>query len=261
MNSMILGKIRSAARRIGGWTQQRDDFGRTIDFYNGVPLLDIGKKGDGTLIIPQTETQGTANGIASSIYAVRFGQDEADQAVTGLTNGGIQVDDLGELETKPALPYPDRVLLRPRRVRQGRRAPARKLEHSVGGKTTRSDAHDLGVPMLAGDPGERQGPEDALGAGPKRGDYRERQDGSQHVEVVANPKAGELILDDDGNTVDVEPASIPRRPEPEGRGDRRGAGPQGRRRDRHRLTDPTIRSPSRSPTVVGGSGRGPTRLV
>jgi hypothetical protein len=103
MNSMILGKFRSAARRVGGWTQQRDDFGRTIDFYNGVPMLDIGKKGDGTLVIPQTETQGTAVGITSSIYAVRFGEDETDQAVTGLTNGGIQVDDLGELETKPAL--------------------------------------------------------------------------------------------------------------------------------------------------------------
>jgi hypothetical protein len=103
MNSMILGKVRSAARRLGGWSQQRDDFGRTIDFYNGVPLLDIGKKGDGSLIIPQTETQGTATSICSSIYAVRFGEDETDQAVTGLTNGGIQVDDLGELETKPAL--------------------------------------------------------------------------------------------------------------------------------------------------------------
>ena len=49
-----------------------------------------------------------------------------------------------------------------------------KLEHSQGGATTRDDATDLGVPMLAGDPAERQGPEDALGAGPKRGDYRDR---------------------------------------------------------------------------------------
>lgn len=48
------------------------------------------------------------------------------------------------------------------------------LEHSVGGVTTRSDALDLGVPMLAGDANEPQGPEDALGPGPKRGDYRDR---------------------------------------------------------------------------------------
>ena len=30
-----------------------------------------------------------------------------------------------------------------------------------------------GPPMLPGDPDERVGPEDALGAGPKRGDYKE----------------------------------------------------------------------------------------
>lgn len=103
MNAAILGKLKSAARRIGGWTQGRDDFGRTIDAYNGIPLRDIGKKADGTNIIPQTETQGTAVGITSSIYAVRWGQDESDRAVTGLHNGGVQVEDMGQLETKPAL--------------------------------------------------------------------------------------------------------------------------------------------------------------
>ena len=49
-----------------------------------------------------------------------------------------------------------------------------KLEHSQGGITTRDDATDLGVPMLPGDPSEPQGPEDALGEGPTRGDYRDR---------------------------------------------------------------------------------------
>jgi hypothetical protein len=103
MNAMILGEDPGGGPPRGRLDEQtRDDFGRTIDTYNGVPLLDIGTKADGTLIIPQTETQGTSNG-RRSIYAVRFGEDEADQAVTGLTNGGVQVDDLGELETKPAL--------------------------------------------------------------------------------------------------------------------------------------------------------------
>ena len=49
-----------------------------------------------------------------------------------------------------------------------------KLEHSKGGMTTRDDALDLGVPMLPGDPSEPQGPEDALGEGPTRGDYSAR---------------------------------------------------------------------------------------
>ncbi len=38
----------------------------------------------------------------------------------------------------------------------------------------RGDATDLGVPMLPGDGSEPVGPEDALGPGPKRGDYSDR---------------------------------------------------------------------------------------
>lgn len=49
-----------------------------------------------------------------------------------------------------------------------------QLQHSQGGVTTRQDATDLGVPMLPGDPQEVVGPEDALGEGPTRGDYRDR---------------------------------------------------------------------------------------
>lgn len=48
-----------------------------------------------------------------------------------------------------------------------------KLKHTQGGVTTRDDATDIGVPMLQGSPKEPQGPEDALGEGPKRGDYSE----------------------------------------------------------------------------------------
>jgi len=50
----------------------------------------------------------------------------------------------------------------------------RRLEHPQGGATTRDDLLDAGVPMLAGDPKERTGPEDALGPGLKRGDYTQR---------------------------------------------------------------------------------------
>ncbi len=49
-----------------------------------------------------------------------------------------------------------------------------KLEHTAGGITTRDDATDLGVKMLPGDASEPTGPEDALGEGPKRGDYADR---------------------------------------------------------------------------------------
>ena len=85
-----------------------------------------------------------------------------------------------------------------------------KLEHVDGGTTTRNDAMDLGVPMLPGSPDEPSGPEDALGTGPKRGDYRARQpEGTIHVESVPNPKGGEPITDKDGNVLDYEPLYVP----------------------------------------------------
>ncbi|MFJ2906871.1 major capsid protein [Streptomyces sp. NPDC087212] len=101
-NRAVIAKIKSAARRIGGYEMVREALtGKVVATYNGIPLLDPGQTAAGADILPQTEAQGTATD-ASSIYAVRFGQAEDDRAVTGLTNGGIQVDDLGELETKPS---------------------------------------------------------------------------------------------------------------------------------------------------------------
>jgi hypothetical protein len=101
-NATIRGRILSAGRRVGGADLVNEDItGKRVVMWNGVPVLDIGSRSDGTAIIPQTETQGTATN-ASSVYAVRFGQGEGDQAVTGLTNGGVQAYDLGELTDKPA---------------------------------------------------------------------------------------------------------------------------------------------------------------
>ncbi|MEW1668803.1 major capsid protein [Streptomyces albidoflavus] len=101
-NRAVIAKIKSAARRIGGYEMVREALtGKMVATYNGIALLDPGQTAAGADILPQTETQGTAEN-ASSIYAVRFGQAEDDRAVTGLTNGGIQVTDLGELESKPS---------------------------------------------------------------------------------------------------------------------------------------------------------------
>lgn len=69
-----------------------------------------------------------------------------------------------------------------------------KLEHSKGGVTTRDDQHDAGVPMLPGKPEERTGPEDALGRGEKRGDYRNRMQGSELAhETVPAKDGGEQV--------------------------------------------------------------------
>lgn len=99
-NRQVLSKYRSAARRETMQQTTVDSLGRTVDVYNGIPIVDIGNKADGTQIIPATETQGTSTD-ASSIYAVHFGAGAPDQGVVGLTNGGVQVFDLGQLETKP----------------------------------------------------------------------------------------------------------------------------------------------------------------
>ncbi|MFD5900859.1 major capsid protein [Streptomyces anulatus] len=101
-NRQVIAKVRSAARRIGGFEMVKEALtGKLVATYNGIALLDPGSTAAGADILPQTETAGTATD-ASSIYAVRFGQTEDDQAVTGLTNGGVMVDDLGQLEVKPA---------------------------------------------------------------------------------------------------------------------------------------------------------------
>ena len=103
-NAKIIRKIASALRHVSLDAVLMEDIAgkRTIQ-WNGIPILDLGATAAATPvdILPLTETQGTATN-ASSIYAVKFGADEGDQAVTGLTNGGVQVEDLGQLQSKPA---------------------------------------------------------------------------------------------------------------------------------------------------------------
>lgn len=100
-NSSIIGKVRSAGRRVGGVDLVREDMtGKRIVTWNGIPMLDPGNNLAGTSILPQTETQGTDT-ASSSVYAVKFGEDETDGGVTGLTNGGVMVDDLGFLQSQP----------------------------------------------------------------------------------------------------------------------------------------------------------------
>lgn len=101
-NAGVIARIKSSARRLGGVEMIREALTqKMIATYNGIPLLDPGTTAAGADIIPRTETQGTANSIASSLYVVKFGADEGDQGVTGLTNGGVDVRDLGEIDSKP----------------------------------------------------------------------------------------------------------------------------------------------------------------
>jgi len=101
-NSSVLAKIRSAGRRVGGVDTLREDTtGKRAITWQGIPVLDPGLNLAGTPVLPLTETQGTSS-VSSSVYAVKWGDDENDAAVTGLTNGGVMVDDLGLLQEKPS---------------------------------------------------------------------------------------------------------------------------------------------------------------
>jgi len=97
------------------------------------------------------------------------------------------------------------------------------LEHPQGGRVTRDDPGDLGVPMLPGDPSEPQGPEDALGAGPKRGDYTGRiGPATYHPHTTEAIPASERETDDDGNPTGVGVRVVAQRPRAEDIGDESG---------------------------------------
>lgn len=77
MNNKMLAKMRSAARRAGYYGRSRDDFGRTVETYNDIPMYDMGKYYNGTKtvdIIPETAASTTAEG-KTDIYAVTIGLD------------------------------------------------------------------------------------------------------------------------------------------------------------------------------------------
>lgn len=101
-SAAIIRKIGSAMRHISyDTTLQQDIAGKRVMQWNGIPILEAGQTPAGKEILDTTETQGTVTNTAS-IYAVKFGQGEGDQGVTGLTNGGVMVEDLGQLQEKPA---------------------------------------------------------------------------------------------------------------------------------------------------------------
>lgn len=99
MNDWTIRKVNALVRATGQTNLvSQEQFGRQVFFYAGIPLVDPGLATDGsTRILPFTETQGTDTTTASA-YAVKFGEQEF---ISGITNGGIDVYDLGELETKP----------------------------------------------------------------------------------------------------------------------------------------------------------------
>lgn len=89
MNRKMLSKLRGIARRAGYYDVTKDDFGRGVETYNGIALMDAGEFYDGhnTIdIVADTAAKPSAFGT-SDIYAVKFGLD----AFHGISPTGTKV--------------------------------------------------------------------------------------------------------------------------------------------------------------------------
>lgn len=70
MNSDMLVVMGAVATELGYYTRSKDDFGRDVEMYSGIPMVDMGSYWNGSELvpcIPNDETNGT------SIYAVSYG--------------------------------------------------------------------------------------------------------------------------------------------------------------------------------------------
>lgn len=89
MNRKMLSKLRGIARRAGYYESTKDDFGRVVETYNGIALMDAGEYYDGskTVDIVADTAAGSDTFGTSDIYAVKFGLD----AFHGISPTGTKV--------------------------------------------------------------------------------------------------------------------------------------------------------------------------
>lgn len=95
MNKTMRRLLTAAARNtsVGGFiTHEKDDFGKQITMYNGLPIIELDLDNEGNAILPFTEANpGGGTAASTSIYCVSF----SEEGVMGLQNGSIEVEDLG----------------------------------------------------------------------------------------------------------------------------------------------------------------------
>lgn len=71
MNSKALAKMRAVARRASMYQTTKDNWGRQIEMYGSIPIVDLGAKmGSNDPVVPTDNSTGK-----TSIYAVSFGMD------------------------------------------------------------------------------------------------------------------------------------------------------------------------------------------
>ena len=71
MGSKLFTKFKAVIRRATKYAETKDDFGRIVPVYDGIPLIDLGEKSGSNA--PVVAIDGTAG--TTSLYAVRLGLD------------------------------------------------------------------------------------------------------------------------------------------------------------------------------------------
>lgn len=102
MSKAMRRRLTAAARTttVGGdVTFVMDEFGRRVTQYNDLPILIADYDDTGARIIDFNEAGPAGGSVSTSIYVI-----SADASkLTGLQNGTMEVNDLGELDSKPTL--------------------------------------------------------------------------------------------------------------------------------------------------------------
>lgn len=100
MNKAMARKFAAAGRTtaVSGYVQwEPNQLGQRIMTYNGLPIITVDKDNNGADILGFDEAAASGTATATSIYVVSMGA----QGLTGIQNGGMDVRDLGELQTSP----------------------------------------------------------------------------------------------------------------------------------------------------------------
>lgn len=100
MSKEMRRRISVAARNpsVGGYiTFSQDEFGRRTMVYNDLPILIVDYDDLGQRILQFNEAGPAGGSTSTSIYVASF----AGDMLTGLQNGTMDVQDLGEIDSKP----------------------------------------------------------------------------------------------------------------------------------------------------------------
>ena len=81
-NSKMINKIKAIAKIVGTNTETKDDFGRSIDAYDGIALIDLGEYKGAPVV--------ASNAGETSLYAVKFGA----QAFHAIAPAGASLVDI-----------------------------------------------------------------------------------------------------------------------------------------------------------------------